>query len=434
MKTILFVLAILLLSIMVTGVAVGQTEIVVWAADNETGACWSSWLAENFASDDIMIEVVLQPSTTINETQRVAILGGTGPDIVSTHGPSFMLELALADLLTPLDDYADHFGWHERFVPWALNIGRVNDQIYSLSTELETIIVWYNKTLFEEHGWEIPNTMDEFFALGEQVRAAGLIPFAPAFGEFPAGIQWYVGVFFSHYAGPELVYEALTGQREWTDPAFAEAIAKLNEIVQDGWFMGSLDLYFSDTFDSAHAQFGAGDIAMNIEGTWFQSSVNDFFGEAAGNNNEWDWFPIPTTFTDDPFYIIGVGSSWGINDNSSVQDAAAEVLDFYFSPAAQAAFFDCGLAPAPLNYEGNVFENADPRIASIYESFGEASSAGNYGYTNWSFWPAQTNLWMFEGLAMLHDGQITVEEYLSRMQAEFEPEFEAGYVPPIPER
>jgi raffinose/stachyose/melibiose transport system substrate-binding protein len=310
----------------------------------------------------------------------------------------------------------------------------VEGTLYSLSGELETMVVWYNKTLFEEHGWQVPTTMDELFALGESVREAGLIPFAPAFGEFPSGIQWYFGVFLSHYAGADKVYEALTGQREWTDPAFVEAITKFNEIVQEGWFMGSMDLYFTDTFDTAHALFGNGDIAMNIEGTWFQESINQYFGEAAGNENEWDWFPIPTTFSKDPFYIIGVGSSWGLNAQSDVLDAAAEVLDFYFSPQAQSAFFDCGQAPAPLVYEGNAFANADPRIAAIFESFGQASAAGNYGYTNWTFWPAKTNVWMFEGLAQVHTGQITVEDYLARMQTEFEAEFNEGLVPPIPAR
>jgi raffinose/stachyose/melibiose transport system substrate-binding protein len=439
MKTAKFVLLALLIGVMLVIVSASYAQsktVTMWAADNEDGECWASVVKENFSNPDIQIEVVMQPALEMIDASRTALQGGAGPDIVQTHGPSFTLELVEAGLLAPLDAYAEQYGWSERFAPWALNVGKVNDQLYGLSSELETMVMWYNKTLFEGNGWQIPVTFEELFALAQQIQDAGIIPFGPAMAaECAPCLEWYVGVFLNHYAGADKVYEALTGQRPWTDPAFIEAITQLNEMMQKGWLAGGKDFFFSDTFDTTHAMFGNGEIAMNFEGTWFGNSITDFFGEAAGNSNDWDWFAIPTTFTSDPFYMIGAGSSYSLNANAADKDAAAEVLDSLFSTDTQAKIFEkCGYAPAPLNYEGDVFANSDPRIARIYSSFGEASAKGNVGYTTWSFWPAKTDVYLYEGMAQVYDGQLSVEDYLAEMDRIFQEEFAAGEIPPIPSR
>lgn len=437
-KRFLLLSAVILLLLPLLGgiITVAQgTEVEIWASDDEFGDCWSNYFVDNFPNPDIKINLVLQPSGALDSALRTAVMGGGGPDLVSSYGPGFMLQLVEANVLEPLDRYAEEYNWADRFVPWSLDIGRVKGQLYSLSAELETMVVWYNKTLFEEHGWEVPTTMDELLALAQQVSDAEIVPFGPAFGDFTGGWNWYSGVFYSHYAGPDLTYAALTGDAKWTDPAFHEALGKYVDMVQKGWFEGSLDLYFTDTFDTSHALFGNGEIAMNIEGTWLQSYIDPYFGEAAGNNNEWDWFPIPTTFTTDPFYVIGIGSSYGINAQSDVKDAAAEVLDYFFSIETQLAFFNqCGMAPAALNFQGDVFGDTDPRIARLYRSFSEASAKGNYGYTNWTFWPAKTNDFMWEGMAKVFTGDMTLDDYFVQMQAIFDEELSEGLVPPIPPR
>ena len=53
-----------------------------------------------------------------------------------------------------------------------------NGKLYSIPSEIETLVLYYNKTLFEQNGWEPPKTLDELTALAEQIDAAGVIPFA----------------------------------------------------------------------------------------------------------------------------------------------------------------------------------------------------------------------------------------------------------------
>ncbi len=158
--------------------------------------------------------------TTVNATiqannwhaTQTALAGGAGPDIVGTPGPSFAMQLALAGSLSPRR-LRGQFGWNDRFAEGSLNLGMANGQLYSIPTEIETLVLYYNKTLFEQNGWEPPKTLDELTALAEQIDAAGIIPFAHANAEWRPANEWFVGEFFNHSAGgPQKVYDALTGR------------------------------------------------------------------------------------------------------------------------------------------------------------------------------------------------------------------------------
>ena len=79
-------------------------------------------------------------------------------------------------------------------------------------------------------------------------------------------------------------------------------------------------------------------------------------------------------------------------------------------------------------------EGVDPRIARAFELFAEASNAGNYGYTTWTFWPPRSDVYIYEEIERVWDGQITTAEYLEGLNSLFAEELAAGEIPPLPER
>jgi len=386
----------------------------------------------NEANANIFVEAVSQPNAW--EATRTAIAGGAGPDVVTTPGPSFVYELAQAGQLLPLDDLADQFGWKDIFVPWALNLGKVDGKLYSLPHEQETLILYYNKTLFEQNGWEPPTNIDEMMALAETIAAADIIPFSHANAEWRPSNEWFMGEFFNHIAGPPKVYEALTGKLSWEDPDFLVAVEKLNEMQQQGWFMGGLDRYYTVTGDERRAALGSGEAAMNIEGTWFLSDISLYFGEAAGNSNDWDWVPVPST-SGEAIFDIGIGSTWSINKNTPNPQAVAEFLTYFFSPETQATLLSqCNSAPAPVRLKADALTDLDPRAARMFEALAAASDAGNYGYTTWTFWPPKSDVYIYEEIEKVWAGDMTPADYLAGLQTLFQEELTAGDIPPIPER
>jgi raffinose/stachyose/melibiose transport system substrate-binding protein len=384
------------------------------------------------AQGGTQVEATLQANGW--DATRTALAGGAGPDVVTTPGPSFAFELAQAGQLLSLDQVVTEQGWDQRFVPWALNLGKVDGQLYSIPNEVETLVLYYNKTLFEEHGWTPPKTTDELMTLSAQIQEAGLVPFAHANQEWRAANEWFVGEMMNHVAGPQKVYDALTGAAPWTDPAFVDALTKLNHMQQEGWFMGGLDRYYTTATADANAAFGNGDAAMKIEGTWWVADGHTFFGEEAGNSNDWDWVPVPST-TGDAIYDLGIGSTHSINANSEYPQETAQFLTYFHSAETQGRLaVECGRAPSPVTIPAENLSGLDPRYGAILTAMNEASAANNYGYTTWTFWPPKSDIYIYEEVEKVWAGDMTVEEYLQGLQTLFDQEKTAGDIPPIPAR
>jgi raffinose/stachyose/melibiose transport system substrate-binding protein len=430
----LSLLAVLMLLSISMVSAQDKAAITVWWEEGDEGSCTAETVIDAFneQSDTTIVEAVLQSDQW--DVTRTAVSGGGGPDVIVTPGPSFVFELAQAGLIVALDTYSDANNWGDAFVDWALSLGEVDGELYSLSTELETMILYYNTTLFEENGWELPDTIDDLMALSEEIAAAGYIPFSHGNAEWRPANEWFVSALFNSVAGPDNVYSALTGSLEWTDESFATAISTLDTMQQNGWFSGGLDVYYTITFDEFLAAFGNGEAAMNMEGSWRMSGLSNYFGEAGGNDNDWDWIPVPST-TGEDIFSLGTGSTYSINAWSENPDNAAEFLTYLFSPETQASItVNCGIAPAPVRISADMLDGVDPRQARLFEAIGQASDAGNYGYLTWTFWPPRSDVYIYEEIELLWDGQITVEDYLVGLNEVFAEELESGDIPPIPLR
>lgn len=63
----------------------------------------------------------------------------------------------------------------------ALEAASVNGKLYQLPLSSTLSAIFYNKTLFQEHGWQVPATRDEFYALCDEIEAAGIRAFVPCF-------------------------------------------------------------------------------------------------------------------------------------------------------------------------------------------------------------------------------------------------------------
>ena len=79
-------------------------------------------------------------------------------------------------------------------------------------------------------------------------------------------------------------------------------------------------------------------------------------------------------------------------------------------------------------------DGIDPRIAKAFADFAEASNAGGFGYTTWTFWPPKSDVYIYEEIERVWDGQITALEYLEGLNAVFSEELAEGNIPPLPAR
>lgn len=411
---------------------VEKSTIEIWYYPGDTWKCVIDGPVADFnaQSETVRVEGLVK-SQELRDEVRPALAAGVGPDILVPFGPALIPELVNAGSLLPLDSFAQQYNWDKNIVPWALELGRVDGVLYALPSELETFVLWYNKTLFDKKGWKLPATMAELSSLCETIQADGIIPFAGGTGDCKACHEWYVGEFMDHIAGPEKVYQALQGSIPFSSPEFVESIATWNEMMQKGWWMGGVDRFFTTTFDEFSAAFASGEAAMNLEGSWFPGRAGALFEEAG---QEYDWVPFPSK-SGAAIYSVGIGSIRAINKNSKHPDAAAEWLTYEYSPEVQARMFvDCGLSPAPVKLDVSMLEGADPRLARLFADFAKAQAEGNYGYTTYTFWSPNSEAYLYEEIQKVLTNDLTVEAYLEGLDKVFTEDLKAGLRPPLPKR
>jgi raffinose/stachyose/melibiose transport system substrate-binding protein len=393
--------------------------------------------AFNDAHPNIRLELIGQQS--LNDVLRTAFQAGEAPDILQTPGAAFIAEYIGAGLIAPLTPYAEQNGWSDKLLPWAYESGIIEGDLYSIPLTYESMVLFYNKTLFDEQGWTPPTTVDELNALAETITASGRLVYTYSNSEWRPSNEHLLGVYWNNYAGPENVYRALIGEKAWTDPEFVEATQLLTDHMQGGWYSGSLENYYTYANTDVMAELTSGEAAMMISGTWQFRNLAEFFTDDVAS--DWDWVPIPMFANDvgEYIYLLATGSTLSVNGQSPNQDAAAEVLNFLVSNPqlvlANAAGAQFGEWMVPLRFtEADFPEGTDPRVVRFFSDFANVTGEGRYGYTTWTFWPAKPNVQLWEDIELVWAGQTTVEDYLAAHQLTWDEARAEGELLPVPAR
>ena len=331
----------------------------------------------------------------------------------------------------------NRYKWDDKLLGWALDLGRSEGKLYAIPYQLQTMLLYFNATLFEEKGLQAPKDRDELEGLAEELSGQGIVPFAAGIGDEPAAVEWFPTVFWNHFSGPQALYEALSRETPFSDAVFVDAIELFNGYVQKGWFGGSRQKFFSNGFDALHADFGDGKAATNIEGSWFMATAAEFFGQKAGNENEWDWAPLPPMQSGVPreLYELGIGSTISVNARSGNTDGAAAFIDYLVADKKRAAEYMAAIPSAfnaPLPFEDGDFPGSmDERVRRQLVSLSQATDRGNFGYTNWTFWPSKSTVYIQEEIQKVLTGDMTAAAYCKGLADVFAEERKEGAVPKI---
>ena len=219
------------------------------------------------------VQVDLYGDPRIADKVRVRILEGTFPE-VSNAGLNYWALIRNGEIL-PLDDYLDGPSWdgdrtwRASFLPGSLDRYEYEGKIYGLPFLYSVYVVWYNKNMFAEHGWAPPRTWDEFFALCEQIRAAGIWPLAFQ-GRYPGYIGGVTDNAYYHLAGRERFYEQkdlVPGS--FANPEYVTALGLIQRTAQEYFQPGALGMSHTE----AQLEFFLGHTAMVFCGSWLKSEM-----------------------------------------------------------------------------------------------------------------------------------------------------------------
>ncbi len=274
----------------------------------------------------------------IGDLIRPALLSGDAPDFLyhsDSSGDGVVVNLIQSHALGDLTDLFSQPGQEDgpplsqQFItnilknPCYAPYG--DEHIYLAPFSYGPLGLFYNKTLFEKNGWSVPETWDDFFALGALVKQQGIALLTYP-GLYSGYLESLIYPAIANSAGIEALERLfrLDGT-VFDDPNVLAALEMIKRITDEGYLL-------EGTLDMSHLQSQAAflkDQALFIpNGTWIQ---NEMYGAERTEGFTFSIAAVPVFHRGDPHYVQVSYEQLSIPANAKNPALAKEFLRFLYS-------------------------------------------------------------------------------------------------------
>ena len=309
-------------------------EISFWniATDEPDKTIWS-YAVDKYNEDDAdeygyTIDQVATTNDQYKQKLAVAMASGQCPDMYIhwTGGP--MVEYIKSGYAQDLTDLVDQYGMRDLYTEASLAQCTYDDKIYAIPVKNDSVAVFfYDKAMWAEKGYEIPETIDDLEALCDKMVEDGITPFALANAPQWTGSMYYMYLVARH-GGPEIISNAYDGTGSLVNDSTEYAGQKIEEWVEKGYFPEGVNSLSPDSGDDRALLYqGAG---MMLQGTWQVGSIKEEFPEFYENLGCFA-FPILEGSEADQTVVVGtMGDNFiSFNCEGDKLDAAFKMASYY---------------------------------------------------------------------------------------------------------
>lgn len=408
MKKLLALVTVICLLLCSSSMAGSNTITTLASPDGEAVMAFQQEINDKFHEmyPDYTAEItyVSDPLATI----RQQLTAGVGTDFILTDVSSIAL-YAAAGYLQPLDEYAEKYGWEDRFVGWAYDNCKIDGKLMGLPGKAQGMFVYYNKTMFEENGWTVPETKDEFWALCEAIKEKGILPITFGTADYKQCDEHWISMVFNSYIGPDTMKKLLAGEVPWTIPEVGEATQILVDLYQKGYLCNDFPVI---TSSDAISLLATGRAAMQMCGTWLNESLTNF------PDLNWDYFVMPNLAGGDTKVLpISTNGAYALNASSKIDmDVLAAYLDLNYDKDLCAEGMIKLNALYPLNdiqVEDGVL---DERLVRQMDDLAQVGTTYLPGYNPWTFWPTSVESAAWSNIEQVLFGEMSIEQYQQLLQ------------------
>ena len=256
-------------------------DILVWGtATEEPSKSQFEGAVARFMEDypNINVELVNQQNDNYKQQLIVAMSSGQCPDMYLHWGGGPMAEYYESGFVNDITEMYNTYD-HPAFIEAAVAQSTYEDKILAVPFNgLSGCDIFYNKTIFEEVGVEVPETIDELEAVCDKLLEAGYTPFSLANSPGWTGSMYFMYLVARH-SGNDEFDAAYTQEGSFTSDAFIYAGEKIQEWVEKGYFPeGVNSLSPDDSQDLALLYDNT--CVMMLHGSWVTTSMNT-------DNSEW---------------------------------------------------------------------------------------------------------------------------------------------------
>ncbi|MBW3632543.1 MAG: extracellular solute-binding protein [Chloroflexi bacterium] len=347
----------------------------------------------------------------MRDVVNTAISSGTGPDVIFYDaGPGYAGVLADADLLLPLEDYASQHGWTERVAEPAIEATTIDGTLYGMPLQTDLIGMYYNQTLLEQEGLEVPQTLDELVTFCGEAVEKGYIPTAFADNDgWPAFHQFSMTA--NQMVGPDGIQALLNNEGSWDTPEIVTAIEAFFVTLRDAGCFPEDPVAIP--YEDGNSLFYNGEALLHTTGSWLIAEIEEQMPDF-----EVGFVPFPEIEGGvGRVWISGVGSAWYIASATQNPDEAAAFIDYLFSQEAVEQWIEGSRYFVPVEVDTANIE-IGPLNSQVIETLQTAGDEGvQFGYNVDVLAPPEFNEMMSSGFQAILVGGKTAEQQAADLEA-----------------
>lgn len=360
-RRLLICLLVLLGLLSTVGIAVGQDaegDTFVTVMHYFTGELGREGLNQIFSKFQEQTGITVFDNPIGHEDFKTTILvmaaGGDLPDMFSYWAGARTQFVVDSGRLQPIDDLWANAGLDDVVVPSvAAGATIYNGQRYLIPFGYHYAGMFYNTKVMADAGvTEFPKTWDEFKALCEKLKAAGVTPIAlGSMNRWPA--QFWFDYLLLRTAGPEYRAKLMAGEASYNDPEVVRTMELWKELVDAGYFVADANAY---DWTDASDQVANGEAAMTLMGTWITGYWN---GNGLVPGEDYDFFEFPMIDEGVPQAAVGPVDGFVMSADNAHPDAAAKLLTYLITDTEAQATWAKGQGALSPNV------NVDPAIYDV---------------------------------------------------------------------
>ena len=307
----------------------GKTEIEILQYKPEA-ATYFDQVEEQFNATHDDIHLTISSPNDASTIMRTRFIREDYPDIIGIGGDINYSYYVDADILADVSDYEGLSDVKQSYIDILENLEITpKDGTYGVPYVANAAGILYNKDMFEEHGWEIPESWSELIDLCEEIQAEGILPFYFGFRDTWTCLAPWNSLAVD-LAPADTCQQVNAGETTFSEE-YVEVAEKCLELVSYG-----PEDPFAYGYNDACTAFANGESAMYPIGSYAVPQILSV-------NPEMNIDSFVTPGNDDPSKNTlnsGVDLMFAVTAECENKEAAYEVLDFLMGDENIQAYID----------------------------------------------------------------------------------------------
>lgn len=306
-----------------------KTEIEIMQYKPEATTYFEE-VAEKFNATHDDIHLTINSPNDASTIMRTRFIREDYPDIIGIGGDINYSYYVDAGILADISDYEGLGDVKQAYLDIAEELKLIpKEGTYILPYVANAAGILYNKDIFEQHGWEIPNSWDELIQLCENMQSEGVLPFYFGFKDvWTCLAPW--NAMAVDLAPADVCRQVNRGETTFTEN-YREIAEKYLQLLDYG-----PDDPFAYNYNDACTAFARGEAAMYPIGSYAVPQIL-----SVNPDMNIDSFVMPANADVSKNTLnSGIDLGFAVTAACENKEAAYEVLDFLYADENIQAYID----------------------------------------------------------------------------------------------